>query len=262
MTTPMPENLPSADQKDANSLDVRVLAGEWESAALVVNNITDETLDGRVSVSDFVSSDGKAVPGWDVLRVRTAPAITVVGSRKRDPLPALQEGGLFRVSADENELLWLTFKSHGLAPGRYKSALAIRSLDDRLTREVELVLRVYPLPLGAEGRPAVNVWNYLVRGKDMAERAQNCKDYYISAYQTDNRRRLPRFTADADGNVREGKLDFGAIDADVEFYPEVGEIMRDASLTRHRVLARSALPAQRHDDELPLSQKLRGRAAG
>jgi hypothetical protein len=223
MTTPMPEDLPSVNQHDAARIDVRVLAGEWESAALVVTNLTEGILDGRVTLKDFISADGKArVPGWDVLQVRTAPPIVLEAGRKRDPLPLLQEGGLFRVSPDQNELLWLTFKSRDIAPGRYNSTLTARSLDGRLFREVELVLRVYPLALGAEGRPAVHVWNHLVRGKDWAERVANCRDYYINAFQAHYQWHLPHFTADADGNIGDSNLDFWAWDDGFDEYMKSG----------------------------------------
>jgi hypothetical protein len=223
MATPMPADLPAVDQHDTTRLDIRVLAGEWESAALVVNNLTAATLDGRVSLTDFVVADGSAkAPAWDVLQVRSAPLITVAGSRKRDPLPRLQEGALFRVAADENELLWLTFKSRGLAPGRYSATLTIRSLDERLRHEVALRLRVYPLALGAVGRPAVHVWNCLYRGKDVAEQAANCRDYYLSAYHWQNMVHLPRFTANADGDTGDSKLDFRKVDESLDYFLQTG----------------------------------------
>ena len=48
MTIPGPRDLPSADQEDVKRLDIRVLANEWESAALVVTNLAKQTLDGQV----------------------------------------------------------------------------------------------------------------------------------------------------------------------------------------------------------------------
>ncbi len=70
MTVPAPIDLPSADQQDATSLDIRVLRGEWESAALVVTNLANQTLDGQVLLTDFIAADGKTrAVGWDVLQV-------------------------------------------------------------------------------------------------------------------------------------------------------------------------------------------------
>ena len=220
MATPMPADLPPVDVPEAKRLDVRVLAEEWESAAVVVTNLTASTMDGQVILGDFVTADGKVkVPGWRVLQVRTAPLYrTSTGRRVRDPLPRLQEGDLFRAASDENELLWLTFKSRGLAPGRYRSTMTVRSLDDRVNQEVALVLRVYPLALGPEGRPHVNVWNRLLSGRDWAERAANCRDYYITACFPDFWPHLPHFTADADGNITDGNLDFTAWDRGFDAY--------------------------------------------
>ena len=224
MTIPKPSDLPSADQEDARRLDIRVLAGEWESAALVVTNLTNQTLDGQVLLTEFVSADGKTkLPGWDVLQVRTAPQYLLHSARKkRDPLPRLQEGDLFRVSPDENELLWLTFKSRDVPPGRYKATLTVRSLDDQLLHKVELEFRVYPLKLGAEGRPRVNVWNSMLRGKDWTERAANCRDYYITCANFYSWDEVPVFTADAAGNLLTDTLDFTQYDRGVDAYTQSG----------------------------------------
>ena len=222
MTVPQPTDLPSADQQEARSLDIRVLAGEWESAALVVTNLTSETLDGQVLLTDFVASDGKTrAPGWDVLQVRTAPLYTLnTGTRKRDPLPRLQEGNLFRVAPEENELLWLTFKSRDVAPGRYTATMTVRSLDDKVMRDIELVLRVYPLALGAEGRPWVNPWHFMIRGKDLAQRAAHCRDYYINVGQIYSPERVPLFSTGADGVLLTDRLETSSFDRYMdEFLP-------------------------------------------
>jgi hypothetical protein len=247
MAVPLPAELPPVDVPDARRLDIRVLANEWESAAVLVTNLTAETLDGQVLLTDFVTSDGKTrAPGWDVLQVRTAPLYkTNTGRKVRDPLPQLQEGDLFRVAPDENELLWLTFKSRGLAPGRYQSTMTVRSLDDRVRQEVALTLRVYPLALGAEGRPHVNVWNRLFSGKDWAERAAHCRDYYITACFPDFWPLLPHFTADADGNITDGNLDFGAWDGGFDEYAKSNVDTYLVVLGWHN---RFLWPAKREDD--------------
>ncbi len=224
MAVPLPADLPSADQQDATSLDIRVLAGEWESAAMVVTNLTTETLDGQVLLTDFVASDGKTrAPGWDVVQVRTAPLYTLnTGTKKRDPLPRLQEGNLLRVAPEENELLWLTFKSRDLSPGRYAATMTVRSLDDKVTRDIELVLRVYPLALGAEGRPWVNPWHYMIRGKDLAQRAAHCRDYYINVGQIYSPERIPLFATDASGALLADRLETSSFDRYMEEFLPLG----------------------------------------
>ena len=224
MTVPMPADLPAADQPDAARLDIRVLAGEWESAALVVTNLTAGTLDGQVLLTDFTADDGtNKAAGWDVLQVRTAPLYLPNSLiKKRDPLPRLQEGDLFRVAPEENELLWLTFKSHGLAPGRYTATLTVRSLDDQVSRNIELVLRVYPLALGAEGRPWVNPWHFMVRGKDLAQRRAHCRDYYINVGQIYNTGVLPLFAADAEGNLLNDRLEASSFDRYLDEFLPIG----------------------------------------
>ena len=214
MEVPHPSDLPAPGVESAKRLDIRVLGDEWESAAIVVTNLTDQTLDGQVILTDFVTADGKLkAPGWDVLQVRTAPLYTLETGRKlRDPLPRLQEGDLFRAAPDENELLWLTFKSRGLAPGRYTSKMTVRSLDDVVQQEIELVLRVYPVKLGAEGRPKVNVWNSMLRGSSWEEKVQNVRDYYHTESHISSWDEVPFFTADVDGNILDDELDFAKYD--------------------------------------------------
>ena len=224
MATPLPNDLPPGDVKSVDQLDIRVLGDEWESAAIVVTNLTEQTMEGQVVLDDFVAADGKTkLAGWDVLQVRTAPLFPLpTGRSVRDPLPRLQEGGLFRVPADENELLWLTFKSRDVPPGRYTSTLTVRSLGDRHLHEVQLVLRVYPLALGAKGRPNVHTWNSMLRGKDWAERAAHCRDYYLTCSNVWNWDDTPSFVADADGNILDDTLDFSKYDRGLETYMQSG----------------------------------------
>ena len=94
MMVPLPKGLPDPDVENATRLDVRVLADEWESAAIVVTNLTDQTLEGQVVLTDFVTADGKTkVRGWDVLQIRTAPLFTTeTGRQLRDP-PSASAGG-------------------------------------------------------------------------------------------------------------------------------------------------------------------------
>ncbi len=218
MAVPAVRELPPPAVKEADTLDIRALAGEWESAAVVVTNLTANTLNGQVLLEDFVSSDGKTkLPGWSVLQVRTAAPYTLqTGETKRDPLPLLQEGDLFKVAPDDNELLWLTFKSRDVAPGKYTARMTVRSLDDRVMRDIKLVYRVYPLALGAENKPDVHVWAHFTVGKDWAERAAMCRDYYITTGYTENWPHLPYYVADADGNLASDKLDFTEWDRTVD----------------------------------------------
>lgn len=227
MAVPTPDELPAVNEPESTRLDVRVLAGEWESAALVVSNLTDNSLDGQVLLTDFKAEGGAGqASGWEVLQVRTAPPYMLeTGRWTRDPLPRLQEGDLFRVAPDANELLWLTFKSRHLAPGRYTATLIVRSLDDRYRREIELVLRVYPLPLGAEGRPWVNPWHYRVRGRDTAARAAHCRDYYINVGQIYNTSLLPLFAVDTTGRPNLEAIETAAFDYYFDQYLATGADM-------------------------------------
>ena len=225
MQVPMSyRELPPVDVEGAEQLDIRVLANEWESAALVVTNLGATTLDGQVILTDFESADGKTkLPGTDVVQVRSAPLLHLLtGRSKRDPLPALQEGDLFRVASGENELLWLTFKSRGVDPGRYTATLTVRALDDRIKHDVAVVFRVYPLALGGEGRPRVNGWSSFLRGKTAEEKLAHARDYYLNVMVFPYAESLPSFGTDARGRIQDDRLDFTEFDRMMEFYPGPG----------------------------------------
>ena len=218
------EELPDVDVENATQLDIKVLANEWESASLVVTNLSSTTLDGQVVISDFESADGKTkLPGWDIVQVRTAPLLHLMtGRAKRDPLPALQEGDLFRVASDNNELLWLTFKTRGVEPGRYTATLTIRALDNRIKHDIKVVLRVYPLALGAKGRPRLNGWASLLRGKTAEEKLEHSRDYYSNVVTFPYAETVPSFKTDAAGKIDDSVLDFAEFDRMMEFYPGKG----------------------------------------
>ena len=195
MRVPVRQDLPSVDVVSAKQLDVRVLADEWESAALVVSNLTTETLDAQVFLSDLTKADGKTkVKGWDVIQVRTAPHYYLSsGLQIRDPLVDLPRGDLLRAAPGENELLWLTFKSKGLAPGRYSGTLTVRALDDSVNHDVRVAFRVYPLALGAKGYPRVMTWNYLNSGP-LDQMLENARDYYLNVCWVTSWDAIPYFT--------------------------------------------------------------------
>ncbi len=240
MAVPLSDDLPSPDQPSAERLEVRVLGGEFESAALVVTNLTNRTLDGQVLIGDFIAGDasGEPVrrPGRAIVDVRTAPLYHMKQSNRhiRDPLPVIQQGGWFRVVPQQNELLWLTFKSRGLPPGKYTATMTIRSHDDQLLQPIELVLRVYPLALGAAGRPRVHVWNPQIKGRDWAERAAHNRDYYLTCDQHGNRDDLPQFTADAQGNVLSEHLDFTRFDRFLDQVMQTGADTYLITVEAHR----------------------------
>ena len=180
-SVPMPEDLPPAGAQDVEAIDVWVFANEFESRALAVSNFGPRTANVRALLTDFISPDGERRSAWDIVTIRTAPPMTLLSNdRKRDPLPRLQDGDLFKVPTGENELLWITFRTRGMEPGRYTGTLIVHDLDHTFRKTVRLTLTVYPIALDDSELPYVHTWarfDYIPQ-VPVEQRIQHWKDYY------------------------------------------------------------------------------------
>lgn len=179
---PMPEDLPPVDVPEAETVEVWAFANEFESRALALSNFAPQTANVRVILTDFLAIDGKTLlPAWDVVTVRTAPPMRLVSNRrKRDPLPRLQEGDLFKVPTAENEILWLTFRTRGIEPGRYTGGLTVSDLDHTFRKSVSLTLTVYPIPLDDSELPYIHTWARFetLKHVPLPARIRHWQDYY------------------------------------------------------------------------------------
>lgn len=181
---PMPEDLPDAKVQRTDAVERWALKNEWEVDALAVTNFTRRQVRCHVSVSDFRSvHTGATVPAGQIVTLRTAVASRLSdGSRFLDALPLLQEGNLLAVGGESTQVLWLTFRTQGLAPGRYNAALTVYDLEQtNVKQHVRLTLTVYPVALDGGALPYTECWDYWsLPGIPLAAKQQHYKDYYLN----------------------------------------------------------------------------------
>ena len=148
---------------------------------MAVSNFALRTSNVRALLTDFVATDGERRSARDVLTIRTAPPMRLLSNqRKRDALPRLQDGDLFKVPSGKNELQWMTFRTRGMKPDRYTGSLIVHDLDHTFRKTVRLTLTVYPIALDDSELPYVHTWarfDYIPQ-VPVAERIQHWKDYY------------------------------------------------------------------------------------
>gem|GEM_PF-3680660 len=213
---PMPEELPNNEVPAAESVAVWTLANEWEVAALAVTNPTDRGIRCRAILTDFQSTDGAVtVPAEQILTVRT-PVVSRLssGARMLDALPRLQEGNLFGVGAGATQVLWLTFRTRGLEPGRYNGGLTVYDLERTdLRRHVRLTLCVYPVPLADGPLPYTECWDRwsALKGIPLAARQQHYRDYYLNV-STVHVPDFPGYNAQANTIAAWDSRDFSRLD--------------------------------------------------
>ena len=132
------------------SLRVLALGNETESRSLHVTNLTDQPLWVKVYPAKWQNGVGRPEPPDSVLTLRqVAPVGTEKDGFVRDALPALAQGNVFLVPPLATTDLWLTFDTHGLAPGVYRGKLELLGLrpdDPRVTVSVELWVSTVRLP--------------------------------------------------------------------------------------------------------------------
>lgn len=151
--------LPDDDSTD--SLHLSALQGEYLSVALTVANPTDQPVRLRCLAEALRATDWQAVS--EDLRPLSLHRVSEValrgGGTQRDPLPELRSEDELVVLPGENEVLWLTLDTHGLAPGAWSSRLRFVPLVRYGLRcGMTLTLRVLPAVLPHGPRPYSCNW--------------------------------------------------------------------------------------------------------
>jgi outer membrane protein assembly factor BamB len=157
------------------AVSVSLLGNEYESAALALSNLAPREATVRIQTEAFVAASSAgagakpSTAAYQVLEVRDTPLIrrTATGKVSEDPLPLAGEGNTFRLGPGETRKVWLTFRSTGLAAGRYTSRLVIGdllALDPPL--EVPVTVDVDTVRLPEKHSYYHNNWLYLASIQD------------------------------------------------------------------------------------------------
>jgi len=213
---PMPEDLPAEDVEEAQAVEVWTFRNEWESHALAVTNLKGRDAHCRVVLTDFQTLDtATTVPAQEILTVRTpVPSRLSSGARMLDALPLLQEGSLSSVGAGATQVLWLTFRTQGLDPGRYNGAITVYDLEQtNLKKHVRLTLTVYPIPLDDGPLPYTECWDHwsALKGIPLADKQQHYRDYYLNV-STVHVPQFPGYDEAAGRIVHYDSRDFSRLD--------------------------------------------------
>ena len=181
---------------ETNAVYALVLEGQTESKAIMVSNLTDETLSARLLLDRL--SEGSVeilLPTF----VRTAD-----GRPFPDALVPPDSIGQLIVPPGETRQIWLNFK--GFKPGRFEGKLTISPLTASKTdKEVKLTVEVVhpPMPLP---KPLAFTWDYLGDAVPLGlekEYVQAMVDHGIRVFMISGLHDMPRPNADDEGNFLE-----------------------------------------------------------
>ena len=179
--------------QDMTAVHALVLEGQTESKALMVSNLTDETLSARLLLEGFpAGSVEMLIPTF----VRSAD-----GQAFPDVLVPPDPIGQLIVPAGETRQIWLNFK--GLKPGKLEGKLTISPLTASNTdKEVKLTAEVVHPPAKIP-EPLAFTWDYLgdaVASGLEKEYVQSMVDHGIRVFMIAGLRQMPRPNADDEGN--------------------------------------------------------------
>lgn len=177
-------------------LDVMALAGQTESRALMVTNLTDETLSARLLVEGMLEGTVETLlPTF----VRTAD-----GRPYADALVPPDPIGQVTVPAGETRQIWLNF--HGEKAGKYEGTLTISPLTaSKRDMQIKLSVGVVSPPKTLE-KPIAFTWDYLgdAEKRGLVEQyMETMLDHGITAFWVMGLRYMPRPAADDEGNLLE-----------------------------------------------------------
>ena len=186
----------SGIRRDASSVRALVLAGQTESKALMVSNLTDETLSARILTSGFPKDSVEIlIPTF----VRTAD-----GRPFPDALIPPDPIGQLVIPPGETRQIWINIR--GLKPGSFEGTITIGPLTASKTdKQVKLAVEVVRPPKSLTA-PLGFTWDYL---GDAAERGlekeyvRTMLDHGIRVFLITGLRFMPRPKADDSGKLLE-----------------------------------------------------------
>ncbi len=179
---------------DTKSVDAVVLAGQTESKALMVSNLTDETLSARLILSGFPEDSVEVlIPTF----VRSGD-----GTAFPDALVPLDAAGQIVVPAGETRQVYINIK--GAKPGRIEGMLTISPLTASKTDKVVKVTGEVIQPRKPVANPRTFTWDFLGDAESWGlvnEYMQTMLDHELSVFWISGIRYMPQPKADDEGNL-------------------------------------------------------------
>ena len=208
-------------------IEVEAFAGEVESAALNLFNLSGEERTIRVVIEHLVK-DGKeeGIPAKGVVELCEAVAVgTRMYDRSADALPTLNQGNLIVLGPWNARQLWFTIRTDRLTPGKWGTTVRLSSLDvDPTEISANFEMTVWETTLPEEQPLRSCQWGYVkgsVLGDQEEAAVQDQVDHgtnvFVGLYP-------PKATFDENGEII-GEIDFTEHDAYVGTYAPHGFIL-------------------------------------
>jgi hypothetical protein len=180
--------------RETAAIQAIVLEGQIESKAIMVSNLTDETLSARLLLEGLPEVE-MLIPTF----VRTAD-----GRPFPDALVPPDPVGQLIVPPGETRQIWLNIK--GMKPGKFEGRLTISPLTaSTAEKEVKLTVEVVHPPIKPP-EPLAFTWDYLGDAALLGlekEYVQSMVDHGIRVFMISGLRQMPRPNSDDEGNFLE-----------------------------------------------------------
>lgn len=206
------------------AISAEMAANEYESAALMVANVSSEQAKVRVTIAPDAPPDAAAF-GKDRVTVRRALwTMARDGKAGADALPLVGEEGIGLRPGEAAEL-WLTFQSRGLAAGRYRGLVQL-SVGEETVMVVPVAVKVWAFALPEEMPLSVYNWAYVtvfpLLSAHQEEALADLKAHYTNTFVLTSRE-MPEAKFDAQGKLV-GQIDFREHDRVLEAHSWAREV--------------------------------------
>lgn len=195
-------------ESETKSVAVQVLSGQTESKALMITNLTSETLSARLSSTGF--------PADSIEILIPAFVRTKGGAAYPDALVPLDPAGQITVPPDETRQIWVNIK--GTKSGKYEGALTISPLTvSKTDKQIKFDVEVVQPPVSIPGAQSFT-WDYLGDAEEhglVDQYMQTMVDHGLTVFWISGLRYVPRPKADDAGNLLE-PMDWSSFDQQVK----------------------------------------------
>jgi hypothetical protein len=214
--------------RDAD-LNVEAFAGEVEGAALNVFNFGAEMLMARVEIDDFTldgAADKSAVISRDVVRLHEVVSVpTQMSDTIADALPRMNQADVITLPSREARQLWLNVDTKRLAPGTWKSAVRVRTLEVESREFIAPITVTVWTPSLPEVQPLRHCnWGYVESSRHKHYEDESLEDRVAHGNNVFTTGFVPLARFDEQGNLV-GEIDYGRHDEFVKKYAPHGVIL-------------------------------------